>query len=163
MGQSRRMRAGAGTLALVACLATLTACGDGGSTADSSAQGKVLTGTDDSDAPASASDTVTAGQDVPDGFPDDVPLLDATVVAGTQGAPGGDFAWSVVVQTPRAIDDVTAEVTKSFRGAGYTAGQANEMGDVTILEFTSPEHVVSVTAARTGANVTMTYLVKPPA
>jgi hypothetical protein len=159
------MRALAVSATLAAGLAVLAGCGDGSATtirthADTSSAA--------ADQPSASSDavetedgTVTAGKAVPDGFPRDaVPLIDATVVTGARGVPGGHFAWSVVMQTPRPVGDVTGEVRKQFAAAGYTVGQANEMGDVTMLQFHSARYVVGVTAARTGDKVTVTYLVK---
>ena len=172
MTWSPRLPALAVSAVLAAGLTTLAGCGDGGATtirthADTAAQdpagsSAAPAGSDaDQNAVETDDGTVTAGKAVPDGFPRDaVPLIDATVVTGARGVPGGHFAWSVVMQTPRAVDDVTAEVRKDFAADGYTVGQVNEMGDVTMLQFRSHRYVVGVTAARTGDRITVTYLVK---
>jgi hypothetical protein len=107
---------------------------------------------------------VTAGEKLPVGFPTaDVPVLDEKVLSGVKGGAGGNFAWSVVQQTSRAVEDVTAEVKKDYAAAGYTTRQADVMGDVSILHFAGAKYDVRVTAARTGSSVTVTYLVKDAA
>src|SRR4051794_26535379 len=160
-----RIRVLAGTVVivptLVAGLAGLAGCGD---EPRSAADDKVSVSTDPADASVpSGGDTAAASKDLPDGFPKDaVPLIDATVLKGTTGAPGDEYAWSVVMQSQRAIDDITAEVRKEFTAAGYRTCQAHEMGDVTILQFADARYRVGVTVTRTGGTVTVTYVVRNP-
>jgi hypothetical protein len=157
-----RVRTLAGTFALLAGLSTVAGCGDDGKTVVTKDGDKVSVDADKGEVTVESDEgTFTAGQGLPDGFPkDDVPLLDENVVSGVKGTPDGQFAWSVVMQTSRAIDDVTAEVQKDFAAAGYTAGQSTVMGDVSILQFTDDDYEVGVTAARTGEGVMVTYVVK---
>ena len=162
----------AGPIALVLALAAgatgLAGCGSangsGSGSAGERAGDKVSVDTDKGEVSVQTDQgTVTAGKALPDGFPKDaVPLIQATVVTGTKGAPGSQYAWSVVMQTPRAIDDVAAEVRKDFTAAGYRTRQANVMGDVTILQFADSHYQVGVTITRTGGTVTVTYVVRNP-
>jgi hypothetical protein len=165
MTDSTRIRAFVGAIVLVPALAGagagLTGCG---TEARSAAGDKVSVSTDKGETSVPTDQgTVAAGKELPDGFPKDaIPLIDATVVTGTTGAPGGQYAWSVVMRSPRAIDDITAEVKKDFATAGYRTTQAHEMGDVTILRFADASYRVGVTVTRTGGAVTVTYVVRMP-
>ena len=159
MTQPLRVRALVGTVALVAGLGAVSACGDGsgatgtGGAGTATAEGRP-TATPSSTAP-------TAGQGLPEGFPtSQVPLVHETVVNGVKGAPGGPFAWSVVMTSSRSVEDLSAEVAKDYAGAGYRADRSTELGDVSIHRFSSGAYQVGVTIARTGDGITITYLVK---
>jgi hypothetical protein len=159
MSHSNRLRFLAGALVLLAGLSTVAACGDDGKTV-STKDGKVKVDGDKVTVETSEG-TATIGKGLPDGFPtDDVPLLDEDVISGVKGTPGGQFAWSVIMETSRSVEDVTAEVKKDFADAGYTPGQGTEMGDVAVMQFTSDKYDVGVTAARTSDKVTVSYVVK---
>jgi hypothetical protein len=159
MNHSTRFRSLAGAVALLAGLSTVAACGDGGTTV-STKDGKVKVDGDKVTVETSEG-TATIGKGLPDGFPtDDVPLIDEDVLSGVKGTPGGQFAWSVIMQTSRSVEDVAAEVKKDFTDAGYTQGQGTEMGDVSVLQFTSDKYDVGVTVARTSDKVTVSYVVK---
>lgn len=159
MSHSTRLRSLAGGVVLLAGLSTVAACGDNGTTV-STKDGKVKVEGDKVTVKTSEG-TATIGKGLPDGFPkDDVPLLDEDVLSGVKGTQGGPFAWSVVMQTSRSVEDVTAEVKKDFTDAGYTEGQGTAMGDVSVLQFTSDKYDVGVTAARTSESVTISYVVK---
>jgi hypothetical protein len=159
MSHSTRFRSLAGAVVLLAGLSGVASCGDATKTVTTK-NGKVKVDGDKVTVETSEG-TATIGKGLPDGFPkDDVPLLDEDVVSGVKGTPGGQFAWSVIQQTSRSVEDVTAEVKKAFTDAGYTQGQATEMGDVAVLQFTSDKYDVGVTAARTSGKVTISYVVK---
>lgn len=163
MSHSTRLRSVAGATVLLAGLvagvSTLAACGNEGTTL-SSKDGKVKVDKDKVTVETSEG-TATIGKGLPDGFPtDDVPLLDEDVVSGVKGTAGGPFAWSVIMQTSRSVEDVSAEIKKDFADAGYTEGQGSAMGDVSILQFTSDKYEVGVTAAHTSGQVTISYVVK---
>ncbi|RNM12733.1 hypothetical protein EFL26_19290 [Nocardioides pocheonensis] len=155
-----RTRALAAAVVLAASLTGLTACGDSGGTTVTTKDAKVKVDKDKVTVQTSEG-TATIGQGLPDGFPKgDIPLLDEKVVNGVKGADGGPFAWSVVMTSARPIDDLSKQVTQAFGAAGYTAARANELGDVSIHQFTNATYDVGVTIARTGDGVTITYLVK---
>lgn len=153
-----RTRALAAAFVLVASAGSLTACGDSTSVTTKDTKVKV----DKNKVTVQTSEgTATIGQGLPDGFPKgDVPLLGEKVVNGVKGADGGPFLWSVVMTSARPVDDLSKQVTHDFGAAGYTAARANELGDVSIHEFTNATYDVGVTIARTGDGVTITYLVK---
>lgn len=154
-----RVRALAGVFAAVVGLGVLAACGDGGTTV-SSKDAKVKVDKDKVTVETSEG-TTTVGQGLPEGFPtDDVPLLDEKVVSGAKGTSGGPFAWTVVMTSSRAIDDLSAEVSHHFAAAGYAAGQPQELGDVNVHQFSNDTYEVGVTIARTGDGVMVTYLVR---
>ncbi len=154
------LRALVGAVALLAGLATLAACGDDGPTVASGNGSKVKVDGDKLTVETTEG-TATIGKDLPDGFPSaDIPLVDETVLSGTQGAPGGPFAWSVVMQSSRSVDDLSAEVQKDYASWKSSDGTGTSLGDVSILHFTDHRYDVGVTIARTGSNVTITYVVK---
>ncbi|MGY2877065.1 hypothetical protein ACVW00_004255 [Marmoricola sp. URHA0025 HA25] len=153
-------RAVAGALVVVAGLGLLAGCGSdsksGVTTADTKASAAPVPG------PVTASTDATAAvEGLPEGFPSaDVPLLSEKVLTGSEGGPDGEFAWSVVLQSSRAVSDVSAEVRKDFTGAGYTAAPGNELGDLSVMRFKGPKYDVGVTAARTEGHVVITYVVR---
>ena len=158
MTQSTRLRVLAGTAVLVAGLGTTSACGDGGG-ATSTGPGGTSTAARTPTVTPSA--TPTVGQGLPEGFPTgQVPLVHETVLNGVKGAPGGPFAWSVVMTSSRSVDDLSAQVVKDYAGAGYRSDRSAELGDVSIHQFSSAAYQVGVTIARTGDGITITYLVK---
>jgi hypothetical protein len=65
-----------------------------------------------------------------------------------------------VLQSSRAVSQVSADVRKDFADAGYTAGPGNEVGDLSVMQFTGPKYDVGVTAARTEGRVVITYVVR---
>jgi hypothetical protein len=166
MSHLRRVRVVVGAAVLCAGVGTLAGCGgddaNGAAAADTASAGATSSPSTDALDPGSASTTVpTATEGLPDGFPsDDVPLLGEKVLTGSAGGPDGEFAWSVVQQSSRAVNEVSAEVRKDFTDAGYTAEPGNEMGDLSVMQFTGPKYEVGVTAARTEGHVVITYVVR---
>jgi hypothetical protein len=163
MTHPSRLRALAGAVVLLAALTTVAGCGDD-KTVVTKDDGKVSVDSDDGKVTVDTDEgSITSGVGLPDGFPEDVPLIDEKVITGAKGGPDGQFAWSVAMQTTRAIDSVTTEVKKDFADAGYTSGPGTEVGDISILQFTGDKYDVSVTAARTDDTVTVTYVVRDAA
>jgi hypothetical protein len=158
MSHPHRARAVVAALVLVGGFGMLAGCGDddkiGSTTADKPS----------ADVSASASTDVphiTASEGLPEGFPsDDVPLLHEKVLTGSAGGPDGEFDWSVVLESSRAVSDVAANLRKDFADAGYTAGPGNEFGDLSVMQFKGAKYDVAVTAARSESHVIITYVVK---
>lgn len=159
MSHPLRPRVLAGAAVLAAVLSLLAGCGDDAKTVVKSDDGKVTV--DDGKVTVETDDgTATVGQDLPEGFPgDEIPLLDEKVVTGVQGQPDGQFAWSVTMQSQRAVDDLEAEVKKDFADAGYTEAEAVTMGDASIMRFSNDTYEVGVTIARSGSSVAINYVV----
>lgn len=150
----------AGAVVLLAGLATLSACGDAGTTVGSD-NGSTVKVDKDNITVETSEGAATIGKDLPDGFPTGaIPLVHETVVSGTKGTAGGPFAWSVVMQSLRSVDDLAAEVQKDFASWKSDKGTGTSLGDVSILHFVDSAYEVGVTIARTGSNVTITYVVK---
>jgi hypothetical protein len=169
MSHPNRARAAVAALVLAAGLGTLAGCGsdeqkDAASTGDvSTSVGPGSPSASPSDSSSASGDTpdVTATAGLPEGFPaGDVPLLHEKVLTGSAGDPDGEFAWSVVLQSERAVSEVASDVRKAFTDAGYTAGPGNELGDLSVMQFKGPKYDVGVTAARTDQQVIITYVVK---
>ena len=162
MTHPNRVRTAAGALVLVAGLGVVAGCGSDEKTGVTSGAEKPSGPSGSASVSAApAGGEVTATEGLPEGFPsDDVPLLSEKVLTGSSGGPDGEFAWSVVLQSSRAVSDVSTEVRKDFTAAGYTAGPGNEMADLSVMQFKGPKYVVGVTAARTEGNVVITYVVR---
>jgi hypothetical protein len=162
MSPRTRLRVIAAAAALLAGLAMLTGCGDDGRTVSSGKGSKVKVDDDKATVETTEGTWVRSdGAALPDGFPvGDLPLVDATLVSGTKGAEGGPIAWSVVMQSARSVDGLAAEVKKDYASWKSAEGTGTALGDVSILHFASAKYEVGVTIARTGSNVTVTYVVK---
>jgi len=175
MIHANRARAVVAALVLVGGLGTLAGCGDDDKTGTAAADkpSSAASAGASTDAPTAAAsagggDTdstdvphITASEGLPEGFPgDDVPLLHEKVLTGSAGGPDGEFDWSVVLESSRAVSDVAANVRKDFTDAGYTAGPGNELGDLSVMQFKGSKYDVAVTAARTEGHVIVTYVVK---
>jgi hypothetical protein len=155
MSPSTGVRVFAGTVALVAGLGGLAACGTSAGTKDTRAKADGDTVT------VQTSEGTAPGQGLPQGFPEQqIPLLDEKVVNGVTGSADGAIAWSVVMTSDRAVTDLSRELRKQFADAGYTARRPRELADVSIHQFTNDTWNVAVTIARTGDGITITYLVK---
>ena len=81
--------------------------------------------------------------DLPDGFPDSIPLPDdfAVLYAQSTEAPEGT-AYSVVGTTPASIVDVTGGMQTDFLAAGYEQGELTPAVDGAIVVFTADDHEV---------------------
>lgn len=159
MSHPLRQRVIAGATVLAAGLSLLAGCGDDAKIVVNSDDGTVSV--DDGKVTVETDEgTATVGQGLPEGFPEDeIPLLGEKVVTGVQGQPDGSFAWSVTMQSSRAVDDLEAEVKEDFADAGYTEAEAVTMGDASIMRFNNDTYEVGVTIARSGSSVGINYVV----
>lgn len=101
---------------------------------------------------------ITAGKGLPDGFPSDIPLIDAKIVSGTKGT--GAFAYTVVMQSTGTPDEVMTAISDKLTGAGFKAGEGMDMTSVSTRPFTNDKYNVNVSAAQTGDGVVATYTVE---
>ncbi|RNL81401.1 hypothetical protein EFL95_03450 [Nocardioides marmorisolisilvae] len=150
--------------AIALLVASLALTGCGGKTVTTSDGSKVhVDGNGDGATIKTDDGEITVGKGLPDGFPkDDVPVVDGTIIGGSKGTDTGPYAWSVVVQSDGDASDVFGDAKSKLEGAGFTAGQNMDMGEVHTGQFTSAKYEVSVNAAKTGSTVTVTYLVRVP-
>ncbi|BDI23503.1 hypothetical protein [Herbiconiux sp. L3-i23] len=101
-------------------------------------------------------DISTDGQ-VPDGFPESIPLVDGTVVGG---AAGGGAGWTVVIQ-PDSVDRF-AEAQTALEGAGFTANASNADADSAFGSFTGTNYNLQLTFSTDAEGVvTAVYVVTP--
>lgn len=97
---------------------------------------------------------------LPESFPaDDVPLYDATVIAGSTGEPTAPYDWSVVLQPagpPKVIAEAAGDLLED---AGFTEGAGSDLPRLQVRQYSNSDYEVGLTVTRTGDGNTMTYLV----
>lgn len=109
--------------------------------------------------------TITTGTGVPDGFPEDVELVDGEVVSG-MGSDGGDGAsFTVVVSSPAELTEAADEARSLLEGAGWTVDTENEMEGLTTLRLSKDGTEVGITVlpADSGSGSQVMYTVTPAA
>jgi hypothetical protein len=101
-------------------------------------------------------DISTDGQ-IPEGFPETVPLVDGDVVGG---AAGGAAGWTVVIR-PDSVDRF-ADAKSALEGAGFTATASNSDATSGFGSFTGTDYNVQLTfSSDTDGIVTAIYVVTP--
>lgn len=134
-----------GSLLGAVALSTALLSGCGG---DSSAEGET-TGT--SSGQEAGDSKKSSGEDLPDGFPGDVPLPEHTSVKKLGGSePGDDFEWwSVMVMLKNPTDTPVEDYSAQLSDAGYTvsteSGTTEAVGPDWEIQFhTSMENTLTV-------------------
>jgi hypothetical protein len=98
---------------------------------------------------------VSTDGNVPDGFPEAVPLVEGTVIGG---AGGGDLGWTVAI-TADSIDRF-AEAQTALEEAGFTTNTSNADTDSAFGSYSGNGHNVQLTfATDTDGVVTAVYVV----
>lgn len=152
----------AAAAAAAATLALATGCGGGGVTVPTG-EGKVKLNKDgDTYRVETENGSFVAGAELPDGFPEDVPLVEGTVLSGSAlDSPDGK-GFTVAVETAGDAASVADEVKAGFAGAGYKTVNDSSAGGTAILGFESAAWTV-VVGVNPGDRVTVSYTVAPSA
>lgn len=114
----------------------------------------------------SSDGTFTSGLgDLPDGFPEDVPLLEGEVLQGASSTDDqGRTSWVVTLSIPTAGEEALAAAAERLEDAGYTAGDgAASMEGLSFAQYRNGEHDVVLGAIDDGEGGTLlSYTVGPP-
>jgi hypothetical protein len=91
--------------------------------------------------------SISAGTgQLPEGFPDSVPLVDGEVVFGQRSESPEGSGWTVQLLVETTPDDVTAELTRALGEAGFQVQSAPAEGGNTLLADSDAWSVLVVVA-----------------
>lgn len=100
--------------------------------------------------------TVTMGKgELPDGFPDDIPVIDGEIVSA-MGAADQGFVVALTVDDPEAAFE---EAVAELEGAGFAEEDGGDMLGATVAQMTRGEQTVILSAGGDGAASMLTYTV----
>jgi hypothetical protein len=97
---------------------------------------------------------VSVGGELPDGFPESVPLVEGKVTVGV-GAGGAD-GWFVIISTTSA--DPVADAAAKLEGAGFTEDTTLSGGGTAAKVYSNGEYLVLLA----GEGETVSYTVTQP-
>ncbi len=161
----RRIAVAVMSVALLLGAPILTACGNAVEGALENAAGDAIGGdvdiSDDSLSVTSSDGTqMQIGENIsiPDTWPGDVPLYEGGKLQ-TVTVSGDASQASAMWQTDQAAEDAVAAYSSQIVGAGFTAGQVNNMGGVNTADFTGSGYSVTIMAiAVDGGATTLTVV-----
>lgn len=106
---------------------------------------------------------VASGQGLPDGFPAEVPLVDAEILSGVSAGGASGEGWAVTMLSDRPADELVDEATGLLEEAGFSAeGQGSmTMGELRTVQLADGTWQVSVTAIDAEGETSLQYLVAP--
>ena len=76
-----------------------------------------------------------AGAELPDGFPDEIPLVEGEFGRGMRLSEGETDGFIANVVAPGAIADVYAQATELLEGAGFTEQASSDMGGMRTVAY----------------------------
>jgi hypothetical protein len=88
----------------------------------------------------------TGTGELPEGFPDAVPLVDGEVVFGQRSDSPEGTGWTVQMLVKTTPDDVTAELARALDEAGFDVQSAPTEGGTTLLADSQEWSVLAVVA-----------------
>lgn len=148
---------------------TLSACGEAAENAaekaaekaiEDGASGDVDVDFEDGEVKIENSDgTITSGNDLPDGFPeDDVPVV-GEVQYGAASDVDGSQGWTLSTQADGSAADAFDEAKAELEGAGFTS---ENLAAGSYAGFRSDQYQVVLTASdNPGGGAVLTYIVAP--
>lgn len=156
------MRHSARLLAAAAAAATalaLTAGCGSDSTSIPSSDGNVKVDKDGDSYKVETEDgSFAAGTELPDGFPEDVPLIEGRVLSGSALDSEEGKGFTVALEAAGEVADVADKVKSAFTQAGYKTVSDSSAGGSAILGFESAAWTV-VVGVNLGDPATVSYTV----
>lgn len=86
--------------------------------------------------------TFGGGAELPDGFPDEIPLIDGEIAGGMRISEGDTDGFVATVNAQGSIGDVYNQVTDRLEGAGFTEQASADMGGMRNVTY-EPEGVIA--------------------
>lgn len=107
--------------------------------------------------------SITSGSGLPDGFPEDLPVLEGEILSGMASDDGSTKNYSVIVSASGDPASAAAEVKGLLEDAGWTLESENEMEGLSTLRFSKDgtEVGVNVLPGDTGDGSQVMYAVTP--
>ncbi len=99
------------------------------------------------------------GGDLPDGFPDDVPLVEGTVLTSSRFTEGEDTVWSVTLTVDGDAADAFAAARDELTAAGYDETQSVDSDSFRSATLESADLQVNLTALEGPDGATVSYSV----
>jgi hypothetical protein len=89
--------------------------------------------------------TFSQGTDLPEGFPDDIPIPDSMTVVFSQAAetPEGQ-AFSIVATSPLGVDELVEQMTSGLESGGYEQQQLTTTPDGAVMVYQQSDRAVTV-------------------
>lgn len=150
----------AATTAAAATLVLSAGCGGGGVTIPT-ADGNVQLEKDGDTYKVETEDgSFVAGTELPDGFPESVPLIDGKILSGSALDSPEGTGFTVAVEVAGDGTAVSADIKAAFTEAGYKTVSDSSAGGSSILGFESEDWTV-VVGVNPGDPATVSYTVAP--
>lgn len=113
----------------------------------------------------SSDGTFTSGMgSLPQGFPEDIPVVEGEILQGASSEGNGTTGWVVSVAVDQSPDQAIAEAAAALEGAGYTEGDNSaSMEGLSYVQYVGSEWEIILGAADNGEGGTLlSYTVTPP-
>lgn len=88
--------------------------------------------------------TFGSGAGLPDGFPDEIPLVDGEITGGMRISEGDTDGFMASVATSGSIGDVYDQATGLLEGAGFTEQSSADMGGMRTVVYEPNGAIVSL-------------------
>lgn len=99
------------------------------------------------------------GGDLPEGFPDDVPLVEGEVLTSSRFVEGEETAWSVTLVVEGAASSAFAAAHDELTSAGYDESQSVDSGSIRSATLDNGDFRVNLTALEGPDGATLSYTV----
>jgi len=113
----------------------------------------------------SSDGTFTSGMgNLPQGFPEDIPVADGEILQGASSDGNGTTGWFVTVTVDQPGDQALAEAGAALEDAGYSVGDNSAgMEGLSYQQYVGSEWEIILGAADNGEGGTLlSYTVTPP-
>lgn len=107
--------------------------------------------------------SITTGSGLPEGFPEDVELVEGEVLSGMSSGDGTLTTYNVIVSSSADVAAAADEARSRLEASGWTLESEAEMTGLTTLRFSKDgaDVGISVLPADTGSGAQVMYAVTP--